>query len=152
MYAIDLQGFKDATPSLSAPRKTRRGKPRAGPADFDFEACETIGAAPLRAALMTRSQPALNYMADVVDDLDENAEVCAHVTNSLSRSPDQIPCLFEMKRRCLITNLYTHSFYLKATFLPSSVRVRVKGATEQAAKQAAHVALVKCLCEKVLAQ
>lgn len=151
MYAIGSESIPG-----SAQTPTRRGSGggrRAALAseNFDFEACDVVSETALRMALLTRNQSALDYIADVVEDLEENAEVCAHVINALSRTPDLIPCLTEMKRRCLITNQYTHSFFMKAVFLNGSVRVKVQAATEKGAKQAAHIALVKRFCEKVLA-
>lgn len=151
MYAIGSEIYYGS--GQVATRRGNGGGRRAAPApdDFDFEACDVVSETALRIALLTRSKPALDYIADVVEDLEENAEVCAHVIHALSRTPDLITCLTEIKRRCLITNVYTHSFFMRTVFLNDSVRVKVKAVTEKGAKQAAHIAFVKCLCEKVLA-
>lgn len=151
MYVIGSESH-DAI-GREASRRGNRGGRRAAHErdDFDFEACDVVSETALRIALLTRSKPALDYIADVVEDLDENAEVCAHLIHALSRAPGMITCLTEIKRRCLIKNVFTHSFFLKATFLKGTVRVRVQAMTEKGAKQAAHIAIVKQFCARVLA-
>jgi hypothetical protein len=151
VYEIGLDGSPEGSAS-----NTRRGSRsgRIAPTNaevFDFESCEIVSETALRHALMTRSSVALDYIADVVPDLATHAEVCSHVINTLPRAPNAITFLTEIKRRCLIKNVYTHSIFMQAAFLHGSVRVRVKDSTEKGAKQAAHIAFVKQLCERVLA-
>lgn len=84
---------------------------------FDFDKCEVVSETALRLALISRSEAALVYIADVLGDLADNAEVCAHLIHALARDPAVITSLVEFKRRCLLTNRYTHSYFLKAEFL-----------------------------------
>lgn len=156
MYTVGPESMTGISNSPNRPgrrgaRGSRAGRVALATEQFDFEACNEVSESALRLALLTRSMPALDYIADVIDDLDVNAEVCAHLVNALPRTPDHFPCLTEMKRRCLVSNIYTHAFYLHASFLKGSVRVRARGTSEKAAKQAAHIALIKGVCEKVLA-
>jgi len=150
MYEIGLDGCQDPSESMTR-RGNRNTHKAADAAAFDFDACELVSELALRNALLTRSSEALDYISDVISDLEINAEVCSHLVHMLSRTPDTITFLTEVKRRCLIKNVFTHSVYMQASFLDGSVRVRVSDVSEKAAKQAAHIEFVKRFCERVLA-
>ena len=150
MYAIG----HDHQPRGQGPglRRGARSKRKLdhSPENFDFDKCDVLSNTALRLAIISRSEPALEYISDVFDDLVDNAEVCAHLIDGLARTPELIASLVELKRRCLLTTQYTHTYFLQAEFLSGSIRVRANGGSEKEAKQQAQIALIKALCQKVL--
>ncbi|QII98044.1 hypothetical protein ICI41_32240 (plasmid) [Pseudomonas aeruginosa] len=137
-------------------RRTRRGTPgrrrKQDRETFDFDGCSGLSVFGVTTALAMRTGPALHYISDVLESLSDEAEVCSHVVDSLRKIPDLVPYLTEIRRRCLLRNEHTHTLLLRATFLPHSIRVRVRASTELAAKQAAHIALVSKVCRDTLEQ
>ncbi|WP_409286856.1 hypothetical protein [Pseudomonas guariconensis] len=131
-------------------RRGNRGKQKRE--EFDFDACGELIPSAVSAALYMRTAPALQYLADVLDDLLEDVEICSHVVSHLSHMSELVTYLQEIRRRCLLSGEYTHTLLLKATFLPQPIKVRARANTELAAKQAVHVALVTKLCRDVLEQ
>ncbi|MPQ69437.1 hypothetical protein [Pseudomonas sp. MWU12-2323] len=150
MYDLGSENAQPILAGKKAHRSTK--KPRNSIADFDFEGCENISASVLTGAIFHRSEAALCYIADVIEDLSACTEVCSHAVNSLSNREGQFSTFVEIKRRCFTKGRYTHLFLVKPTFLPRSIRVKAHGATEQAAKQAAHVALICRICRELLMQ
>lgn len=132
-------------------QRGRRGRGLVSePYDFDFAGCQDITPASVSAALMSRTEAALDYLALVIDDLEQDHHLCAHVLNTLANSPDVFPYLTEVKRRCLLTKEFTHILICRAVFLPERVKVCARGNSEVGTKQAAHMAIIGRLCRYLL--
>lgn len=151
MYAIGNELAAHLAGGRARGNRGRRGRSLAMENhEFDFASCSSLTTTAINAALLSRSAPALDYLALVIDELEQDSHLCAHLLNTLANSPDVFTCLTEVKRRCLLTKEFTHTIICRAIFLPDIVKVRVSGNSEIGTKQAAHTALIGGLCRELL--
>ncbi len=151
MYTIGDELADTRSRGSARGQRGRRGRSLPSePDDFDFAGCQEITPTSVSAALLSRSEAARDYLALVIDDLEQDHHLCAHVLNTLANASDVFPYLTEVKRRCLLTKEFTHILICRAVYLPKHVKVCARGSSEVGTKQAAHMAMIGRLCRELL--
>lgn len=152
MFTIgdELEGHLSRGRTRGQRGKRGRGQPLESESVDFIGNCTTASIKAVKAALMTRTAAALDYLAQVIDEIEQDPHLCVNVLYSMANSPELFPYITVVKRQCLLTKEFTHIIVCRTTFLPDRVRACVRGSSEIEVKQAANVALIGSLCRKLL--